>query len=135
LWRGKTIAAPTKYGIGMLDKRQHDRFNLDKDIMFANHLNHPFCYYGGSTINYSMSGICLISRYEVLPGDSLHLRLIGDHLYSGTALENLSCMAEVKWCELIPLSDEPAYHIGLFYLDDQIPDLFRPFYRSSEPHN
>lgn len=114
----------------MTDKRAYDRFKLDKDIMFANHDSHPYCYYGGATINYSMSGICLISRYEVIPGDSLRLRIIGEHLNSSTSLDDLSCMAEVKWCELIPVPREPAYHIGLYYLNDQVPDLFKPFCHS-----
>ena len=114
----------------MIDKREYDRFNLDNDIMFANQVSHPYCYYGGATINYSMSGICLISRYEVISGDSLRLRMIGDHLYSCTSLDDLSCMAVVKWCELNPMSREPAYHIGLNYLGDQIPDLFKPFCQS-----
>ncbi len=109
----------------MHNKRQHKRFELAEDVMFADQLTNPYCYYGSSTINYSMDGICLTSRYEVAFGDSLCLRMIGSHLQSCTSVDGLTCMAEVKWCQSISSSREPAYHIGLNYLG-QVPDLFKP---------
>ncbi len=110
----------------MINKRKDDRFDVEEDVMFAHHLTHPYCYYGGSTINYSVSGICLSSRYEVVEGDSLCLRMIGDHLQSCTSLGILTCIAEVKWCRPVDLSKEPSYHIGLRYISDQVPTLFKP---------
>ena len=108
-----------------MDKRKHDRFELAEDVMFADQLAHPYCYFGGSTINYSRSGICLASRYEVTSGDRLCLRIIGNHLQTCTSIDHLTCMAEVKWCRSTSSNREPAYHIGLRYLD-QVPALFRP---------
>jgi hypothetical protein len=109
----------------MKNKRKYNRFELAEDVMFARQLTNPYCYYGGSTINYSMDGICLTSRYEVAFGDNLCLRMIGDHLQSCTSVDGLTCMAEVKWCLSVNSSLEPAYHIGLNYLG-QVPDLFKP---------
>ena len=106
-------------------KRQYERFALAEDVMFAYQLTNPYCYYGSQTINCSMDGICLTSRYEVAFGDSLCLRMIGSHLQSCTSVDGLTCMAEVKWCQSISSSREPAYHIGLNYLG-QVPDLFKP---------
>ncbi|OEU47687.1 MAG: hypothetical protein BA862_00010 [Desulfobulbaceae bacterium S3730MH12] len=109
----------------MINKRKNGRFELAEDVMFADQLTHPYCYFGGSTINYSMSGICLVSRYEVISGDQLCIRIIGDHLHSCTSVDDLTCMAEVRWCRPICESREPAYHIGLHYLG-QVPALFKP---------
>jgi hypothetical protein len=109
----------------MKNKRKNKRFELAEDVMFAHQLTNPYCYYGGSTINYSMDGICLTSRYEVEFGDNLCLRMIGDHLQSSTSIDGLTCMAEVKWCQSISRPPEPKYHIGLNYVG-QVPDLFRP---------
>ena len=64
----------------MKNKRKYNRFELAENVMFAHQLTNPYCYYGSSTINYSMDGICLTSRYEVTFGDNLCLRMIGDHL-------------------------------------------------------
>ena len=84
----------------MNDKRKYNRFELAEDVMFAYQLTNPYCYYGGSTINYSMTGICLASRYEVVSGDSLCLRMIGSQLQSCTSVDGLTCMAEVKWVSI-----------------------------------
>lgn len=109
----------------MKDKRKDDRFQLTEDLMFAHQLTHPYCYYGGKTINYSTHGICLTSRYEVESGDTLCLRMIGHHLYSCTSVDGLTCKAEVRWCRSVALSLEPQYHIGLHYLG-KVPSLFKP---------
>jgi hypothetical protein len=109
----------------MNNKRKYKRFELAGDVMFAHQLTNPYCYYGGSTINYSMSGICLTSRYKAVSGDSLCLRMIGNHLQSCASVDSLTCMAEVKWCQSVSSSQEHAYHIGLNYLG-QVPDLFKP---------
>ncbi|MBW2684207.1 MAG: hypothetical protein JRC69_11735 [Deltaproteobacteria bacterium] len=37
----------------MINKRKYGRFELAEDVMFADQLTHPYCYFGGSTINYS----------------------------------------------------------------------------------
>jgi hypothetical protein len=92
----------------MNNKRKHKRFELAEDVMFAHQLTNLYCYYGSSTINYSMDGICLTSRYEVVLGDSLCLRMIGNHLQSCTSVDALTCMAEVKWCQSISRSQEPG---------------------------
>ena len=109
----------------MKNKRKYSRFELAEDVMFAHQLTNPYCYYGGATINYSMDGICLASRYKVVSGDSLCLRMIGGHLQSCTSVDGLTCMAEVKWCQYISRSQEPEYHIGLNYIG-QVPALFKP---------
>jgi hypothetical protein len=110
----------------MTDNRKYKRFELEEEIMFARQLIHPNCYYGGTTINYSMCGICVVSRYEVVPGDNLCLRIIGRHLHSSTSLENLTCMAEVKWCHPVDSAEQPSFLTGLHYLGDKIPSFFKP---------
>jgi hypothetical protein len=72
-----------------------------------------------------MFGICLSSRYKVVSGDTLCLRMIGKHLHSCTSVDHLTCMAEVKWCRSVASSQEPEYHTGLHYLG-QVPDVFSP---------
>lgn len=109
----------------MKDKRKYDRFKLTEDLMYANQLTHPYCYYGSKTLNYSVGGICLSSRYEVESGDTLCLRMIGGHLHSCTSVDGLTCKAEVKWCRPVSLTPEPEYQIGLHYLG-KVPKLFRP---------
>lgn len=109
----------------MNNKRKHDRIELTEDVMFANQLMHPFCYYGGSIINYSKSGVCVSSRYEVTCGDRLCLRMIGNHLHSFTSIDDLTCEAEVKWCQSISLNREPTYLIGLHY-SGHVPVKFKP---------
>lgn len=109
----------------MDNKRKDKRIKLTEDLMFAQQATHPYCYYGGQTINYSVHGICLTSRYEVVSGDRLCLRMIGNHLHSCTSVEDLTCMAEVKWCQSVAPSPEPEYHIGLYYLG-RVPALFQP---------
>ena len=109
----------------MKNKRQHERIGLAEDVMFAHQLTHPYCYYGGSTINYSVSGICLTSRYKVAFGDNLCLRIIGNHLHSCISVDDLTCVGEVKWCQAISLSREPAYLIGVRYVGE-VPALFKP---------
>jgi hypothetical protein len=111
----------------MIDKRKYDRFNLHKDVMFSDQLTHPHCYYGCATLNYSKSGICLVSRYEAILGSSLCLRMIGNHLNSCNSLNDLTCMAEVKWCNTAGFNEDATYRIGLRYLGDQVPNLFTPF--------
>jgi len=106
-------------------KRKHNRFLLAEDLMFAHQLTHPYCYYGGTTINYSMQGICIASRYEVASGDTLCLRMIGNYLQFCTSIDDLTCMAEVIWCQPVALSQEPEYQIGLYYLG-QVSPLFKP---------
>ena len=108
------------------EKRKDDRLNLTEDIMFAKRADHPFCYYGARTINYSQRGLCFQSRYEALPGDNLCLRMIGQHLQSFSSLEELTCIAEVRWCTQIGSPDTPAYQIGLHYHGNLIPHIFRP---------
>ena len=109
----------------MKNKRKHDRIQLTEDVMFANQLMHPFCYYGGSIINYSKSGVCLSSRYEVACGDQLCLRMIGNQLQSCTSIDDLTCVAEVKWCQPVNLTREPKYRIGLHY-SGHVPVRFKP---------
>jgi len=109
----------------MGNKRKYTRFELVEDVMFAHRSTNPYCYFGGSTINYSMAGICFASLYEVELGDKLCLKMIGDHLQSCTSVDGLTCMAEVKWCRCVRSSKEPTYHIGLNYFG-QVPDLFKP---------
>jgi hypothetical protein len=109
----------------MKDKRKNDRFPLTEDLMFAHQLTNPYCYYGSKTINFSMSGLCLSSRYEVESGGTLCLRMIGKHLHFCTSVDALTCKAEVKWCRSVASSQEPEYHIGLHYLGP-VPALFLP---------
>ena len=108
------------------ENRKNNRLELTEDIMFARRSLHPFCYYGGATLNYSPTGMCFQSQYEVVPGDNLCLRMIGRHLQSFTTLDELTCMAEVKWCESVGSSDKPTYRIGLHYHGDFVPPLFIP---------
>ncbi len=108
------------------DKRKDGRVRLAEDIMFAKRSDHPFCYYGATTINYSPGGLCFQSRYQALPGDNLCVRMIGRHLQSFSSLEELTCIAEVRWCSQIGSPDTPAYKIGLHYHGNLIPPLFRP---------
>ena len=109
----------------MNDKRKNDRFQIDEELMFANQLTHPYCYYGAKTVNYSTCGICLSSRYEVNSGDTLCLRMIGTHLRSQSSVDRLTCKAKVRWCRAVSRSKEPEYRIGLNYLG-RVPSLFRP---------
>ncbi len=109
-----------------LDKRKQYRVDLNEDIMFARRSRHPFCYYGGTTLNYSLGGLCFQSRYEAVPGDNLCVRMIGRHLQSFTSLEELTCIAEVRWCTPVGSPDKPAYRIGLHYHGNLIPPLFKP---------
>lgn len=108
------------------EKRLDARIKLTEDIMFSKRSAHPFCYYGGTTINFSLAGLCLESRYEVVPGDKLCLRMIGRHLESFTSLDELTCLAEVRWCKSVGTADSPAYRIGLHYHGNLIPPLFKP---------
>jgi hypothetical protein len=108
------------------DKRKEDRIDISEDIMFARRSEHPFCYYGGSTLNYSPGGLCFQSRYQAIPGDNLCVRMIGRHLQTYSSLEELTCIAEVRWCTPVGSSDNPAYRIGLNYHGSQIPPLFKP---------
>ncbi len=108
------------------EKRKEDRSQCTEEIMFSSQSVHPFCYYGGTTINYSFGGMCFQSRYEVVPGDNLCLRMIGKHLQSFTSLDELTCIAEVRWCERIGSADKPTYRIGLHYHGDLVPPLFKP---------
>lgn len=108
------------------DKRKFSRVRYDEDIMFARRSVHPFSYFGGTTINYSLGGMCFQSRYEVVPGDTLCLRMIGGHLQSFSSLDELTCMAEVKWCEPIGSPENPAFRIGLKYNGNLIPPLYIP---------
>jgi hypothetical protein len=110
----------------MTDQRIYKRFELEEEIMFARQLIHPNCYYGGTAINYSMGGICVVSRYEVVPGDDLRLRIIGRHLHSSTSLDNLTCMTEVKWCHSVGSAEQPSFLTGLQYFGDKIPSFFKP---------
>lgn len=98
---------------------------MTEDLMFAHQMTHPYCYYGSTSINYSIHGMCLTSRYEVESGDTLCLRMIGNHLQSCSSVGGLTCMAEVKWCRSVTSSDEPEYQIGLTYLG-KVPALFKP---------
>jgi hypothetical protein len=109
-----------------IEKRKDDRIALGEDIMFARRSVHQFCYYGGTTLNYSLGGLCFQSRYEVNPGDKLCVRMIGRHLQSFATLEELTCTAEVRWCTSAGSPDRPAYRIGLHYNGEVIPPLFRP---------
>lgn len=108
------------------EKRKEDRTDLSEDIMFSRRSVHPFCYYGGSTLNYSDGGLCFQSRYQVIPGDNLCVRMIGRHLQSFTSLDELTCIAEVRWCTPVGSPDHPAYRIGLHYHGNLIPPLFKP---------
>lgn len=108
------------------EKRNEHRQELAEDIMFARRTVHPFCYYGGSTLNYSSQGMCMQSSYEVVPGDTLCVRMIGRHLQSFTSLEELTCIAEVRWCTQIGTPEKPAYRIGLHYHGNLISPLFIP---------
>lgn len=107
-------------------KRLDDRVELTEDIMFARRSDHPFCYFGGSTINHSTGGLCFQSRYEVVPGENLCLRMIGRHLQSFSSLDDLTCVAEVRWCKSVGSAESPAYRIGLHYHGNLIPPLFKP---------
>lgn len=108
------------------EKRSESRTELAEDIMFARRSVHPFCYYGGSTLNYSFGGMCFQSGYEVVPGDTLCLRMIGRHLQSFTSLEELTCIAEVRWCKQVGTPAKPVYQIGLHYHGNLISPLFTP---------
>ncbi len=108
------------------NNRKNDRLEHSEEIMFAQRSVHPFCYYGGTTLNYSLGGLCFQSRYEVNPGDNLCLRMIGRHLQSFTSLDELTCIAEVRWCEPLGSVGSPAYRIGLRYHANLIPPLFKP---------
>lgn len=108
------------------DNRKDPRIDIHEDIMFSHRVIHPFCYYGGKALNHSPGGICLQSHYGVHPGDSLCLRLIGNHLQAFTSLDELTCIAEVRWCETIGTPERPSYRIGLHYHGDLVPPLFRP---------
>ena len=108
------------------EKRKDERIDVSEDIMFARRSEHPFCYYGASTLNYSLSGLCFESRYEAFPGDNLCVRMIGQHLQSFRSLEELTCLAEVRWCTRVGTKETPTYRIGLNYHGNLIPPLFRP---------
>lgn len=108
------------------EKRKEDRIQCTEEIMFSRRSVHPFSYYGGTTINHSLGGMCLQSRYQVVPGDRLCLRMIGSHLQSFSSLDELTCMAEVKWCKVEGSPEKPVYRIGLHYHGDIIPPLFKP---------
>ena len=108
------------------EKRRDNRIDVQEDIMFASRSVHPFCYYGGTTLNYSLGGLCFQSRYEAIPGDNLCVRMIGRHLQSFNSLEELTCLAEVRWCTPVGPLEHQAYRIGLHYHGDLIPPLFKP---------
>ena len=94
--------------------------------MFSRRSTHAYCYYGGSTLNYSSGGMCFLSRYELVPGDNLCVKMIGRHLQSFSSLDELTCMAEVKWCEPVESNENPAFRIGLCYHGHLVPPNFRP---------
>ncbi|MEN8188918.1 MAG: PilZ domain-containing protein [Thermodesulfobacteriota bacterium] len=108
----------------MKEHRDCRRVPVQQDIMFANRLIHPNCYFGAATVNISKGGICLSSRYQVVEGDSLFLCVIGDELQSDCLISELTCMVDVKWCQKIGTEKEPLYHVGLEYSDDRIPKAF-----------
>jgi len=108
------------------DNRKDRRVDTHEDIMFSHRSAHPFCYYGAVTLNHSSAGMCVESRYEAQPGDLLCLRLIGHHLQSFKTLDDLTCIAEVKWCETIGTPEKPAFRIGMHYHGDLVPPLFKP---------
>ena len=108
------------------EKRSDGRVAHTENIMFARRSEHPFCYFGGTTINYSLGGLCFESRYEVIPGDNLCLRMIGRHLQSFTSLDELTCIAEVRWCKSVGSAESPTFRIGLHYHGNLIPPLFKP---------
>ena len=108
------------------DKRKTKRLELSEDIMFSNRSVHPFCYYGGTALNISVEGLCFQSRYEAVPGDNLCLRMIGTHLQSFNSLDELTCIATVRWCKSVGSPVQPAYQVGLQYLGDIVPKLFKP---------
>ncbi|NNF48002.1 MAG: PilZ domain-containing protein [Desulfofustis sp.] len=108
------------------EKRNEERLDILEDIMFASRSAHPFCYYGGTTLNYSLRGLCVQSRYQAIPGDNLCVRMIGRHLQSFTSLEELTCIAEVRWCTPVGPTDQQTYRIGLHYHGNLIPPLFKP---------
>lgn len=109
-----------------VDKRKTGRLEFTEDIMFAQRSAHAFLYYGGTTLNCSLTGLCFESRYEVVPGDNLCLRMIGTHLQSFTSLDELTCFAEVIWCEPVGSAESPVYRIGLQYHGNLVPPLFKP---------
>jgi len=108
------------------DNRTDRRVETHDDIMFSQRSVHPFRYYGAVTLNHSADGMCVESRYPVQPGDHLCLRLIGHHLQSFTSLDELTCIAEVKWCETVGTPEKPAFRIGLRYHGGMVPPLFKP---------
>ena len=108
------------------DNRTSKRIDIEEEIMFSHRSTHPFCYYGGATLNHSPGGMCLQSKYEAHPGDRLCLRLIGNHLQTFTSLDELTCIAEVRWCETTGTPDQPVYRIGLHYHGNLVPPLFKP---------
>jgi hypothetical protein len=108
------------------ENRKDRRIDIHEDIMFARRSAHPYCYYGATALNYSLSGMCFTSRYQVEPGVKLCLRMIGKHLQTFSSLDELTCIAEVRWCNQTGPPDKPNYHIGLHYMDELIPPLFKP---------
>lgn len=111
----------------MIELRLKERFRVDEDIMFARRSVHAYCYFGAKTLDYSEGGMCFMSRYQVEPGDNICLRMIGRHLQSFSSLDDLTCMAEVKWCEPVGTEKEPGYRIGLRYMGDSLSPLFTPW--------
>ena len=108
------------------DKRSAARVAFSEDIMFARHSSHPYCYYGGTTIDCSPGGLCIQSRYEAVPGDNLSLRLIGNRLESFSSVDELSGSGEVRWCKPAGSEESPVYRIGLRYHGTAISALFKP---------
>lgn len=108
------------------DNRKDNRFDIHEDIMFSRRSVHPYCYYGGTALNYSLGGMCLESRYRAEPGDRLCIRMIGTHLQTFSTLDELTCIAEVRWCKQVGPPDKAQYRIGLHYNGELVPPLFKP---------
>ena len=101
------------------DKRTDERIVSKAPIAYSSFSTRFWHEYISTTRNHSKDGMCFESRYPLMPGTNLFIRIDKNSNYdldgnAGAELRN-STLAVVKWCREISDAQRTRYCVGVRY--------------------
>ena len=100
-----------------IERREWARHVAEANIMFANFLENPYCYYGAKILNYCENGFYFKSRYAIQPDSFICFNKAIYTPTSGRTKPYELLPVAVKWCHEIDVDNGKRYGIGVAYVD------------------
>ena len=100
-----------------IERREWARHAAEANIMYADYLENPYCYYGAKILNCCENGFYFESKYALQPDSIICFNKAIYTPTSGHSKAYELLPVAVKWCREIDADNGERYGIGVAYVD------------------